>query len=187
MGTSLYCQINWLTETKKAAEAFVSKPKGIDMLPRNFIDTYLTATGLIHADGKIREACNLAHRIREFEINLYWTRTTYIWATQAALIGISLLFRTFGDTTVVFDFPEIRISTAPSFSSLIAILLLSTLALIVAALWSLLLDGAKFWQNNWERHVDILGEELNENLYQVYPIIGEDAKPPYSVTRLQTH
>lgn len=179
-------KVRLLQQTKQPRHLH-QKAKGTNMISKKFMDEYLKATKLSDADKKIKEAYNSAHRIREFEIQLYWTRTTYIWAMQAALIGISLLFRTSGNTTVVLDFPVLRISTAPSLSSLIAILLLSTLALIVAALWSLLLDGAKFWQNNWERHVDILGEKLNNNLYQVYPIMGGEAKPPYSVTKINSY
>lgn len=156
------------------------------MFSDKFKAAYLDEVGISDKSAH-KNAYETAHRIREFEIELYWKRTTYIWAMQAAFIGLSLLIRTYGDTTIVLDFPLIRVSTEPSLSSLIASTLISTLALIVASLWFLMLSGAKFWQDNWERHVDILGETLCQNLYQVYPVYGKTPNPPYSVTKINSY
>jgi MFS family permease len=161
---------------------------------------YLTEVGISRCDKEaIRYAYETAHRIREFEIDLYWRRTAYIWAMQAALIGIAVISRSFGDTTFELDTSAgwgsalLTSRTSPSEHGLIATILVSMLAFIVASLWLTLITGAKFWQDNWERHVDILGQELGQNLYQVYPIILSpkgrrcDQIPPYSVTKINKY
>ncbi|KPD10376.1 hypothetical protein AN476_21310 [Phaeobacter sp. 11ANDIMAR09] len=160
---------------------------GSQMFSADFKRLYFLAIGVEERDkAGLEEAYKTAHRIREFEIELYWKRTAYIWAMQAALIGIVLFLKSGGDVRIKLDFfnPSIVISTSPSSSTLISILLTSTLALTVAWLWYLLIEGAKFWQDNWERHVDILGEKLGQNLYQVYPIRKFDGLEPYSVTKI---
>jgi len=137
-------------------------------------------------------AYQTAHRIREFEIELYWRRSAYLWAMQAALIGILAYLFTTGDTHTKFEDWGITTSTQPTLQSLSAALGISILAFVISWLWAGMISGAKFWQNNWERHVDILGTELGQNLYQVYPIEdfsdidGNIEKPvgPYSVTKV---
>ncbi len=165
------------------------------MFSDNFKDKYLKEVGLEKTNREeIRQAYETAHRVREFEIELYWKRTAYIWAMQAALIGIAMFLRTGGETTISFNFFSITSSTAPTASSLIAILLVSTLAFVVAGLWLLLIKGAKFWHDNWERHVDLLGQHLGQNLYQVYPLVNHDKlsidpqeNAPFSVTKINSY
>lgn len=165
------------------------------MYSESYRDAYFEALKMSRNDhSKLKDAYATAHRIREFEIELYWKRTAYMWAIQAALIGIAMFLRTSGDTTISVSGASILISTSPSTSILMGVLLISSLALTGAVLWSLLIDGAKAWQNNWERHVDILGHELGENLYRVYPAFGDlkrhrgDLYPgPYSVTKINAY
>jgi len=165
-----------------------------------FRATYLTEVGISPRDKEaIRYAYETAHRIREFEIDLYWRRSAYIWAMQAALIGIAVISRSFGDTTFELDTSAgwgsalVTSRTDPSEHGLIATILVSMLAFVVASLWLTIITGAKFWQDNWERHVDILGQELGQNLYQVYPMmLSPNARlccqiPPYSVTKLNKY
>ena len=165
------------------------------MFTKDFQLKYLQEVGLQTTDRNgIREAYETAHRIREFEIELYWKRTAYVWAMQAALIGIAMFLRTGGETTVTISYFSLASTTTPTTSSLISILLVSTLAFVVAGLWLLLIEGAKFWHDNWERHVDILGEKLGENLYEVYPVINRgqvsfngEVDAPFSVTKINNY
>ncbi len=158
------------------------------MFSKDFRQKYFKEVGIDETSKKeTREAYETAHRIREVEIELYWKRTTYIWAMQAALIGIVMFLQTGGKTTITVGFFKLTSSTAPTSSSPAAILFVSTLALIIACLWSLLIKGAKFWQDIWERHVDLLGESLGQNLYQVYPIHKLEDAPPYSVSKINNY
>jgi hypothetical protein len=165
------------------------------MFSKEFQHQYLKEVGIEgEQQQNIREAYETGHRIREFEIELYWKRTAYIWAMQAALIGIVMFIRTGGETTVSIDFLQLTSSTKPTAALLAAILLVSTLAFVIACLWYLLIKGAKFWQDNRERHVDLLGEALGQNLYQVYPIqrLGNvspngEIVAPFSVTKINSY
>jgi len=41
--------------------------------------------------ARLREAYDKAHQIRQFEIDLYWRRSAYLWTMQAAVFaGIAL-------------------------------------------------------------------------------------------------
>lgn len=178
------------------------------MFDKDFRARYLEALGIappeeVNSAGKKRDrtkaieaAYRTAHRIREFEIELYWKRTAYIWAMQAAFIGIVAFLWTGGETVTQVEIVKhslvLRSNTVSTPPYLLLILALSTLALVIAWLWRMLILGAKFWQNNWERHVDILGQELGENLYQVYPLENPEWSdteivPPFSVTRLNNY
>lgn len=91
------------------------------------------------ADTRAGRALTHALDIRKFEIELYWKRATYYWAfIAAAFAGYALTYKTAADRE-------------PWLS-----LLFTSLGLIFSVAWFLVNRGSKFWQNNWERHVDLL-------------------------------
>ncbi|MGO4500030.1 hypothetical protein AB4114_29565 [Paenibacillus sp. 2RAB27] len=99
-------------------------------------------------DDKQLEALKFALDIRKFEIELYWKRATYFWAFIAA-------------------------SFAGYFALINAnsqhwkhILVVSVLGFLFSYCWYFVNRGSKFWQNNWERHVDYLEDELIGPLYK---------------------
>lgn len=50
---------------------------------------------------RLREAYDKAHEIRQFEIELYWRRSTYFWTMQAAVLaGIALVYLPLGGSIV---------------------------------------------------------------------------------------
>lgn len=87
--------------------------------------------------------------IRKFEIEMYWKRATYFWAfiaaTFAAYLGIA--------TSEKDQSPDILV-------------LISLLGLSFSVAWYLVNRGSKFWQNNWERHVDLLEDDIIGPLYK---------------------
>ncbi|MEC0269369.1 hypothetical protein [Paenibacillus anseongense] len=94
------------------------------------------------------EALKFALDIRKFEIDLYWKRATYFWAFIAA-------------------------SFAGYFALINAnsqhwkhILIVSVLGFLFSYCWYFVNRGSKFWQNNWERHVDYLEDEWIGPLYK---------------------
>jgi hypothetical protein len=101
-------------------------------------------------DEKITErALANALDIRSFEIGLYWTRAAYFWTfTGAALAG----------------FLGIQVAVKDPTDSLV---LLSTLGFVFSVGWVCVNKGSKYWQENWERHVDLLEDKLNGPLYKV--------------------
>jgi hypothetical protein len=108
---------------------------------------------LKEADTRAGRALAYALDIRKFEIELYWKRATYFWAFIAsAFAGYALTYRTSTDHE-------------PWLS-----LLFSSLGLVFSFGWYLANRGSKFWQNNWERHVDLLEDITLGPLYKVVSI-----------------
>lgn len=106
------------------------------------------------ADNKKRLALEHALDIRKFEIEMYWKRATYFWTfIGATLAGFFLLISR-------MDLDK-RNSTDG-----IILLALCSLGFIFTYCWYLVNRGSKFWQNNWERHVDMLEDEIIGPLYK---------------------
>jgi hypothetical protein len=100
---------------------------------------------------KAREAALArAHDIRQFEIELYWKRANYFWLLQAAVFAAVGLTWKAEDTLI------------PSFVPLI----LASLGVVTAWAGWLGAHGSKFWQRNWEHHIDMLETEFEGNLYK---------------------
>ncbi len=98
---------------------------------------------------KAEKALELALDIRKFEIELYWKRATYFWTfIGAAFAGYALVYKTSdGDGSWL-------------------LLVFSSLGLLFSVAWYLVNRGSKFWQNNWERHVDLLEDQVIGPLYK---------------------
>ena len=102
-----------------------------------------------------KEALKHALDIRKFEIELYWKRATYFWTFIAAALAGYAVIQRISDTTIKAELS----------------LLLVCLGVIFSLAWYLANRGSKFWQNNWERHVDMLENEVIGPLYKT--IISE--------------
>lgn len=90
--------------------------------------------------------------IRKFEIDLYWKRATYFWTFIAAtLTGYGLTF-TAKDATqenlLRFQF------------------LIICFGLVFSFAWFLVNKGSKFWQENWEKHLDMTEDSVIGPLYK---------------------
>jgi hypothetical protein len=90
------------------------------------------------------QAFQVALATRSFEIELYWKRATYFWAFIAA---------SFAAYFAIFDSKDLADK--------------SWLALVIASLgffftfaFFLVNKGSKMWQENWENHVAVLGQEI---------------------------
>ena len=107
---------------------------------------YWEALGISY--DKSKAALDRAHEIRKFEIELYWKRATYFWALQlAAFTGFGVLWH------------EAHLS-----SRLLALLFTAVGAATAHAGW-LSVRGPKFWQENWEKHIDCLEVRFEGNLH----------------------
>ena len=97
----------------------------------------------------VREkALERALDIRKFEIDLYWKRATYFWTLIAA---------TFAGFFVI---QRSSVSNDMSF-------VLASLGLVFSFGWHCVNRGSKFWQENWESHVDMLEDPIIGPLYKV--------------------
>jgi len=95
-------------------------------------------------------ALNRSHEIRQFEIELYWKRATYFWLLQAAVFtGLGFIWKD-GGKSIPHVIP----------------LALASLGLLTSAAGWLSAQGSKFWQENWERHIDMLEDEFEGKLHK---------------------
>ena len=102
---------------------------------------------------KKRKALERAHEIRKFEIDLYWRRTTYFWTLIAAAFVAFFSIQSAGD----FD----------SKNSQVLSFIVANLGFVFSAGWYFINRGSKFWQQNWEIHVDKLEKCLHESVYRL--------------------
>jgi hypothetical protein len=128
-----------------------------------FRTRYLDVTGLQAKD--LDAALRLAYDHRKFEIELYWRRATYFWAFQAVAFASVGLF--------------LQDGALPSNSNIMFVPVL--LGAITGAVGWLTSAGSKFWQENWESHVDLLENEMSARMTAA--ILFRD-EPRFSVSKL---
>ena len=104
-------------------------------------------SGDISAKTRQQEALRQALDIRKFEIDLYWKRATYFWtfigASFAGFVAMESVASAFQVTYV-----------------------LVCLGAVFSTGWYFVNRGSKCWQRNWERHVDLLEDEVMGPLYK---------------------
>jgi hypothetical protein len=140
---------------------------------------YRDAFGL-GADGdpaKAETALEHALDIRKFEIGLYWQRATYVWTLIAAtFVGY---FAVLAAEKMVDQY----------FNAYV----LACVGFVFSLAWFLTNRGSKYWQENWESHVDMLEDTIAGPLYKTV-LCRPDAKSvwereligpaPYSVSQI---
>ncbi|SJZ99653.1 RipA family octameric membrane protein [Selenihalanaerobacter shriftii] len=150
--------------------------------------TYNSNDRLINEeDRELREkALEKALDILKFEIDLYWKRATYFWT----FIGV-----TFAGYFTIYGKIHEQFLASTINNSHIIILILNSLGLIFSLSWYLVNRGSKYWQNNWERHVDMLEDEFMGPLYKTIIYESHDQssnkkfkflykEAPYSVSKI---
>lgn len=99
--------------------------------------------------GKEQEALRQALDTRKFEIDLYWRRATYFWAFIAAALA---------------GFLAVQASSASNKEDLAVVV--SCLGTVFSFGWFCVNRGSKYWQENWEKHVDLLEGHVIGPLYK---------------------
>jgi hypothetical protein len=102
------------------------------------------------SSSKSKEAFRLALDIRKFEIGLYWQRAAYCWALIAAA---------FAGYFAVLSADKLADKDYLAF-------VLGCIGLVFTWAWYLINRGSKFWQENWENHVDLLEDASVGPLYK---------------------
>lgn len=121
-----------------------------------FNESSSEATSTKEADTRAGRALAYALDIRKFEIELYWKRATYFWTfIAAAFAGYGLTYKNLAEQEPWLP------------------LIFSSLGFIFSFAWYLVNRGSKFWQSNWERHVDLLEDMTLGPLYKVV-VVTED-------------
>src|SRR5215472_13152802 len=95
-------------------------------------------------------ALDLALDIRKFEIDLYWKRASYFWTLIAGSFAGYFVVQT----------------SKPDDVRRSLVLLVSCLGFLLSLGWYLVNRGSKYWQENWERHVDLLETKIVGPLYK---------------------
>jgi hypothetical protein len=127
----------------------------------------------VRDDDPRAKALAYALDIRKFEIELYWKRAGYFWTLIAvSFAGFVALKTTKEPTPVGLTF------------------LVSCIGLVLSVGWYLVNRGSKYWQENWERHVDVLETRVIGPLYKT-TLAKEEfawmkfwAAYPYSVSNI---
>lgn len=118
----------------------------------------------------LEKALDRAWETRSFEIELYWKRALYFWGFISAI---------FVAYVAVLDLKLDMLA-----------LLLSLAGVLFSFSFYLANRGSKFWQENWEAHIDILESEMEGNLYKV--VMKQNKKKhilsamPYSVSNINS-
>src|SRR5882724_9896709 len=121
-----------------------------------------------------KDALKYALDIRKFEIELYWKRATYFWALIAASFA------------GYFALQNTELTKRNEFS----IFIISCIGLVLSFAWYLVNRGSKYWQENWERHVDVLSETVIGPLYRTTisweyrSLLDPTGGFPFSVSRI---
>ena len=116
--------------------------------------------------NKIKEALDRAWEIRNFEIEHYWKRSTYFVAFIAACAT---------------GFVSINTSEDPILHQEFISCIFIFLGFVFSYAWYLSCQGSKFWQENWEAHIDCLESLYNQNLYKT---VLKNSSTAYSVSRI---
>ncbi|MBL5859755.1 hypothetical protein JBO49_03890 [Serratia fonticola] len=88
--------------------------------------------------------------IRKFEIEMYWKRATYFWTI------IAVTFTGYFALSAAEHLPYKNTYS----------LLLSSMGMVFTFSWYLVNRGSKYWQENWENHLDLMEDEVTGPLYK---------------------
>lgn len=109
---------------------------------------------------KLREAAlKRAWETRTFEIQLYWQRALYFWGF------IALCFAGYFDV-----YGEKGKEELP--------LIVAVAGYVFSLAWFLVNKASKFWQENWEGHIDCLEDEFEGSIYKTVLINKSDLWNP---------
>lgn len=104
----------------------------------------------IASSPKLKKAYEQVADIRKFEIELYWKRATYFWALIA----------------VAFAGYFAILSSKSMPNKFFLSMAVASTGFVVSFAWYLANRGSKYWQENWEHHMDLLEDNVTGPLYK---------------------
>ena len=147
------------------------KKKSESISEQEYIKCYHSAaTSIFDEDTPNKDLINKALEIaldtRKFEIELYWKRTAYfVLFISAVFIGYYKIIQT--DKWIIDIYQKEWL-----------LLLLAALGFLLSLLWYMANRGSKFWQENWEAHIEQL------SMYSGIPIFGIIKRREHSIRNL---
>lgn len=98
---------------------------------------------------KLKTAVSQVSDIRKFEIELYWKRAAYFWTLiAAAFAGYFLILSSKVSNHYFLSF------------------IISCVGFVFTFAWFCANRGSKYWQENWEHHLDLLEDKITGPLYK---------------------
>jgi len=101
---------------------------------------------------KLKAAYERAWQNRDFEINKFWSRAAYFWGFIVLIFG--------GYIGLVTN------NTLDKQTQSFLLLIFISLGIIFSFGWYLVIRGSKHWQENWEKHIDMLEDYVTGPLYK---------------------
>jgi hypothetical protein len=101
-------------------------------------------------DTKAEKALDHALDIRKFEIGLYWHRAAYFWA---------LIAGAFAGYFAILSADHLADKEYLAY-------VVGCIGWLFTWAWFLVNRGSKYWQENWENHVDMLEDAVTGPLYK---------------------
>ena len=124
-------------------------------------EEYKNKFGLNQPGVEEGEALKYALDIRKFEIELYWKRASYFWTFIAAAMAGYLLLQKTEDTENTY-----------------LSVVVGCLGFLFSFAWFYVNKGSKYWQENWENHVDLIEDSVVGPLYKIVVDRPEEDKKP---------
>lgn len=105
-----------------------------------------------------KRAFEKAWEARNFEIELYWKRTTYFWPLIATTFAGYFALAHGVDPTVSDKYQHVELY------------FVICIGFTLSVAWLLINKGSKAWQRHWEVHIDLLEDRFTGPLYKtVHP------------------
>lgn len=146
------------------------KPSGLEKVADKDEYFSLFKGKTINADEKHHKAYEKAWDARKFEIDNYWKRTTYFWAFQIiSFTGYLGVLNSASYNSVPVKNPEV-------------LFCIITVGYLTAISWALINIGSKFWQRHWEKHIDMLEDEVTGPLYKT--LYAHKTNRTFSVSKI---
>ena len=121
------------------------------------------------SEGHVRAALSRAYELRTFEIEHYWKRATYFWGFQIAIFAaFGLLWK----QPAANDWSPITVA-------------LAGLGILTGVANALSARGSRFWQENWEHHIDMLEDTIEGRLYKTVWL--DNGTISFSVSRINLY
>jgi hypothetical protein len=128
-------------------ELLVSNEKEVEMNQQEYNEKFTTDK------ERLNNAVTQASDIRKFEIELYWKRATYFWAFIAVAFA---------------GYFAILAADKIGRHRFLLSLIVACIGFVFTFAWYFANKGGKYWQENWEAHLDLLEDGVAGPLYKTH-------------------
>ncbi|MNB76754.1 hypothetical protein D3C75_234250 [compost metagenome] len=146
----------------------------IDYFSKLLLKDYSNPVSVLTLQDRVRikEAFEKTHHIREYEINLYWSRLNYLWTITA------VLFASWGVILNSMINPED--GHAINDLQYLTVFLISMFGLALTIVSKFITKAGKHWQQVWEYHLTLLEPFQSGQLYGLKFKSGNKIAPSIS-------